>query len=108
MLSDPKTFETWGFSLFWDVLPAPDSAFASLPVGEPLPSKPQLVRADDQKPHVWLIDGVYRRHVASMKILLKTLPTQERPVARLCRAVDVELLRLPPFLLVCFGSLCLF
>jgi len=70
LLSDPKTFETWGFSLFWDVLPAPDSAFASLPLGTPLPNKPQLVRADDQKPHVWLIDGLYRRHVASMKILL--------------------------------------
>ncbi len=68
LLADPKTFETWGFSLFWDVLPAPDSAFANLPLGEPLPSKPQLVRADDQ--HIWLIDGVYRRHVPSMKSLL--------------------------------------
>jgi hypothetical protein len=40
-----------------------EPSIAAIPEGVPLPQSPALVQADDGSLEVWLIDGVYRRHV---------------------------------------------
>ncbi len=55
--------DAWHFAPFWDVLRVSDAALAALPEWDVLPDRPRLARSDDGSTDVWLIDGLWRRHV---------------------------------------------
>ncbi|MBE7482459.1 MAG: MYXO-CTERM sorting domain-containing protein [Polyangiaceae bacterium] len=57
------SFDDWGFSEFWDVMPVADTALAAITEDAALPDNPLLVQSDDGSPEVWVIDGEVRRHV---------------------------------------------
>ncbi len=62
-VTNPDSLAAWKFDLFWQRLPLDDAGIAALDEGDPLPQTPELVKADDGTPEVWLVDGKYRRHV---------------------------------------------
>lgn len=62
-VKDMPSFDDWGFSEFWDVMPVADAKLAAIDEDAVLPDAPLLVQADDGSPEVWLIDGEVRRHV---------------------------------------------
>ena len=66
-VADMTSFEDWGFSEFWDVMPLDDADLAAIGEDVALPDNPLLVKSDDGSPEVWLIDGELRRHVPSME-----------------------------------------
>lgn len=66
-VQDTQSFDDWGFSDFWDVMPVTDAALAKIDEDVALADSPILVQADDGSPEVWLIDGEVRRHVPSME-----------------------------------------
>lgn len=68
LLKDQASFDTWGFSDFWDVMPLTDAALTEIPEGPGAPDAPLLVKSDDGSPEVWLIDGNVRRHVPNAAI----------------------------------------
>ena len=53
----------WKLALFTDALPLTDAVIDAFGAGTDLEASPELVRADDHSPEVWLLDGPYRRHV---------------------------------------------
>jgi hypothetical protein len=57
------SFEAWRFSSFWDLLPLAAAEADLLPEGMAIPSRPELVQADDGTPEVYLVDHGVRRHV---------------------------------------------
>jgi hypothetical protein len=59
----PIVLAAWKLSLFVDALPLSDTAIDAFGPGTDLGAAPELVRADDKSPEVWLVDGPYRRHV---------------------------------------------
>ncbi|MBX3129045.1 MAG: hypothetical protein KF718_20180 [Polyangiaceae bacterium] len=67
-VTDPTSFDAWGFSHFWDVMPIGDQALGSIAQGGDVPPAPLLVRADDDNPSVWLIDAEVKRHVPSAAV----------------------------------------
>ncbi len=60
---NPDSLAAWKFDLYWQLLPLTDAQIASLDEGDALPAAPELVKADDGTPEVWLADGSWRRHV---------------------------------------------
>ena len=60
---DMTSFDDWGFSEFWDVMPVADPALNAVTEDSALPANPLLVKASDGSPEIWLIDGELRRHV---------------------------------------------
>ncbi len=66
---NPDSLAAWKFDLFWSMLPLGDAEIAALPEGDPLPPAPELVKADDGSPEVWLVDGTFRRHVPNPKAM---------------------------------------
>jgi MYXO-CTERM domain-containing protein len=69
LVKDTASFDDWGFSDFWDVMPLGDSALAAIEEGDALPENPLLVQSTDGSPEVWLVDGEVRRHVPSPDVL---------------------------------------
>ncbi|MBK8998775.1 MAG: MYXO-CTERM sorting domain-containing protein [Myxococcales bacterium] len=63
LVKDMTSFDDWGFSEFWDVMPVADTALAAITEDAALPDNPLLVQSDDGSPEVWVIDGEVRRHV---------------------------------------------
>jgi len=63
------SFGAWKLDLFWDALPLSDAQIAKIDEADAWPAKPKLVKADDGSPEVWLVDGKWRRHVPSQKVL---------------------------------------
>lgn len=55
--------EAWKFSTFWDLLPLPAADAEMLPEAMAIPSRPELIQADDGTPDVYLVDHGVRRHV---------------------------------------------
>lgn len=64
-ITNVPAFDAWRFSSFWDLLPLPGADADALPEGPPLPDKPEVVRADDGSPEVWLLDGGIRRAISA-------------------------------------------
>jgi hypothetical protein len=62
-IASPAVLAAWKLSLFADALPLSDAAINAFGPGTDLGAAPELVRADDKSPEVWLVDGPYRRHV---------------------------------------------
>jgi len=67
-VKDMTSFDDWGFSEFWDVMPVADAELEKIGKGAALPENPLLVQADDGSPEVWLIDGELRRHVPNQDV----------------------------------------
>ncbi len=107
-VADSTSFEAWGFSYFWDVMPVDDTKLGGIVEGPAAPANPILVRADDGSAEVWLIDGEFRRHVPNPEVFA----TWGFDVASIVTwaAADVEafpvgpLLRDRPFLVQGSGS----
>ncbi|MCA9593363.1 MAG: hypothetical protein KC776_08625 [Myxococcales bacterium] len=66
---NPDSLAAWKFDLFWQLLPLSDAQIASLDEGAALPAAPELVKADDGTPEVWLVDGSWRRHVPDPTVM---------------------------------------
>jgi hypothetical protein len=101
-LIEEETFETWEFSVFWDLIPAPDQALTHLAEGTPLAKKPRIVRADDGTPEIWLIDGYLRRHIPSQKAFsawhFKNADVEKWPAQQLYAFLEGTPLRPRPML----------
>lgn len=68
-INSTAIFDAWKFSTFDDVAIYSDSEIAEYPLGPDLPPGPELARADDGSPEVWLLDTNTRRHVPSPQVL---------------------------------------
>lgn len=68
-VQDMTSFDDWGFSEFWDVMPVDDTALAAITEDDALPDSPLLVQSTDGSAEVWLIDGEFRRHVPSQEVM---------------------------------------
>lgn len=62
-------FAAWSFSRTWHLLTVSTAALETRPKGPAWPAKPILVQADDGSSEVWVVDGVWKRHVQSAAIL---------------------------------------
>jgi hypothetical protein len=87
----------WKLSLFVDALPLADAAINAFGAGTDLGAAPELVRADDKSPEVWLVDGPYRRHVVDAASaaawrfdLTKVVTTPAAQVLALAQGPDVR------------------
>lgn len=68
-IADLDVLAAWQFSTFSDMVTLGDELVESLELGTDIPPAPQLVRADDGSPEVWLLDGddlQRRRHVPDL------------------------------------------
>ncbi|MBI3202972.1 MAG: D-alanyl-D-alanine carboxypeptidase family protein [Myxococcales bacterium] len=61
-VTDPTSYEAWGFSDFFDRAPVTDVAIDALAEGAPWPAKPELMIAEGGGA-VYQVDGSHRRHV---------------------------------------------
>lgn len=96
-------YDAWRFSSFWDLLPLGAAEADALPDGPDVPAMPELVRADDGTPDVWLVDRGVRRAVtgaaaASWRFDLSTVV--DRPAAEVQALVEGTPLRARPVLFV--------
>ncbi len=69
LVKDTASFDDWGFSEFWDVMPVADGDLGAIPEEAALPDSPLLVQSTDGSPEVWLIDGEFRRQVPNLAVL---------------------------------------
>lgn len=67
-VKDTKSFDDWGFSEFWDVMPVTDAELGAITEDAALTESPLLVQSTDGSPEVWLVDGEVRRHVPDMTV----------------------------------------
>ena len=61
-VTDPTSYAAWKFDGFMDQRPVSDSDLNSWSVTGDWPSAPVLIQGDGT-PEVWIVDGVFRRHV---------------------------------------------
>jgi len=57
------SYASWKLDDFWHRLPASDTDILALVEGSDLPEQPELIRADDGSPEIYVVDGNSRRHV---------------------------------------------
>lgn len=58
------SLDAWKFSTFWDVLPLSANDADALSEAIAMPSRPELVQADDGSPDVYLVDHGVRRPIS--------------------------------------------
>ena len=61
-VTDPTSYAAWKFDGFMDVRPVSDSDLNNWSTAGDWPSTPMLIQGDGT-PEVWIVDGVFRRHV---------------------------------------------
>ncbi|PRQ07851.1 MYXO-CTERM sorting domain-containing protein [Enhygromyxa salina] len=85
-VSSPEILAAWAFSPFWHQLTLDDATLGSIPTWDPIEPTPLMIRADDQSPEVWILDGIGKRHVPSPEVAenwsldlgtVETLPAAE-------------------------------
>lgn len=100
---DPASFASWGFDELWDVASVDDSLIDALPVGDDLPSAPDLARADDGSAEVFLLDGPTRRSVKSEEVAaawsFDLAAAPQKPAAELSARAQGPDVRPRPFVL---------
>lgn len=96
-VASPAVLTAWKLSLFVDALPLSDASINAFGPGTDLAAAPELVRADDKSPEVWLVDGPYRRHVVDAASaaawrfdLTKVVTTPAAQVLALAQGPDVR------------------
>jgi hypothetical protein len=96
-IASPAVLAAWRLSLFVDALPLSDAVINAFGPGTDLGAVPELVRADDKSPEVWLVDGPYRRHVVDAASaaawrfdLSKVVTTPAAQVLALAQGPDVR------------------
>ncbi|MBV1862548.1 MAG: M23 family metallopeptidase, partial [Nannocystaceae bacterium] len=60
-IDGPEVVSAWGLSPFWDAAVVDNSVIAGLPVGEPFPDRPVLVRTEGSDTIWWMDPGSKRR-----------------------------------------------
>lgn len=68
-ITSRDSFDSWGFSDFWDVMPVPDATLGGISEDVELGFAPELIQADDGSPEVWVVDSGLKRHVPSQAVL---------------------------------------
>ncbi|MFZ6177151.1 D-alanyl-D-alanine carboxypeptidase family protein [Nannocystis pusilla] len=64
----PDVLATWKFDVFWDLVTVDEPTLLALPEWIDIEPVPQLIRADDGTPEVYLKDGGVRRHIPSPEV----------------------------------------
>ncbi|MDC0718775.1 M15 family metallopeptidase [Nannocystis bainbridge] len=67
-IADPAVVTAWKFDMFWDLVTVDDPTLLAIPEWIAIEPAPQMMRADDDSPEVWLKDGPVRRHIPSPEI----------------------------------------
>lgn len=62
-ISDPEVLAAWKFSTFWHMANVDDATLLAIEEWDPIPAAPELIRADDGSPEVYLVDGPVKRWV---------------------------------------------
>ena len=65
-VASPAVLAAWKLSLFVDAMPLSGAVIDAFAPGTDLAAAPELVRADDGSPELWLVDGPLRRHVVGL------------------------------------------
>ncbi|WAS90213.1 M15 family metallopeptidase [Nannocystis punicea] len=65
---DPNILAAWKFDLFWQLVHLDDPTLLAIPEWNAIDPAPQMIRADDGIPEVWLRDGEFRRHIPSPEV----------------------------------------
>jgi hypothetical protein len=97
------TFDAWRFSSFWDLLPLGAAEADALTEGPALSETPELVKADDGAPGVWLVDGALRRAVSDAVAATWRLDPASAvalPAAELAALVEGTPLRARPVIFI--------
>lgn len=100
---DLPAFDAWKLSSFWDLLPLPEADAEALAQGPDLPAAPQLAKADDGTPTVWLLDRGVRRAVSDGALgawRFDAASIETRPAAELAAMVEGTPLRPRPIVVI--------
>lgn len=102
---NPDVLAAWRWVLR-DVNAQPDDVVAALPAGPDLPDRPVLVSTPGD-PHVWMLDGRYKRHVTSELSLHRwrwmQSDVQSRTRAEVDAIPDGPPMRITPYLVMGSG-----
>ena len=61
-VTGPEAYAAWKFDAYQDLQKVSDAVLAEQKTGPAFPAGPRLIRPEG-KPHIYLLDGAYRRHV---------------------------------------------
>ncbi|MCY1058670.1 M15 family metallopeptidase [Nannocystis sp. SCPEA4] len=67
-ITNPDILTAWKFDLFWQLVNVDEPALLAIPQWDAIDPAPQMIRADDGTPEVWLKDGPGRRHIPSPEV----------------------------------------
>ncbi|PCC74496.1 MYXO-CTERM domain-containing protein [Nannocystis exedens] len=67
-ITSPDILAAWKFDLFWQLVNVDEPTLLAIPDWIAIEPAPQLIRADDGTPEVYLKDGDVRRHIPSPEV----------------------------------------